>query len=194
MALQSSGQISLNDLHVEAGGSTGTQASMNDTDIRGLVSAAANSQMTFSSFYGASSSILSTTMTIGVINLSSTYGGIYYGYNDHTKSGVTLDSCGSLASGSVNSIQSGAIVSRITHHNTTQSIAIQINDNTAIPNSGWTSLTIGSTTLNRTAANFVQQTNTNATSGYQQTSTWTFNSQGTTSPFGTSGTVSITIL
>ena len=50
MALQSSGQISLNDLHVEAGGSTGTQASMNDTDIRGLVSAAANSQMTFSSF------------------------------------------------------------------------------------------------------------------------------------------------
>jgi hypothetical protein len=57
MALQSSGQISLNDLHVEAGGTTGTQASMNDTDIRGLVSAAANSQMTFSSFYGASSSI-----------------------------------------------------------------------------------------------------------------------------------------
>jgi hypothetical protein len=57
MALQSSGQISLNDLHVEAGGTTGTQASMNDTDIRGLVSAAANSQMTFSSFYGASSSV-----------------------------------------------------------------------------------------------------------------------------------------
>ena len=54
MPLQSSGQISLNDLHVEAGGTSGTQASMNDTDIRGLVSAAANSQMTFSSFYGAS--------------------------------------------------------------------------------------------------------------------------------------------
>jgi len=57
MALTSSGQISLNDLHVEAGGTTGTQASMNDTDIRGLISATANSQMTFSSFYGASASI-----------------------------------------------------------------------------------------------------------------------------------------
>jgi len=57
MALQTSGAISLNNLHVEAGGSSGTQASMNDTDIRGLVSAAANSQMAFSSFYGASAGI-----------------------------------------------------------------------------------------------------------------------------------------
>ena len=55
MPLPSSGQISLNQMHVEAGGTSGTQASMNDSDIRGLVSAAANSQMTFSSFYGASS-------------------------------------------------------------------------------------------------------------------------------------------
>ena len=35
---QSSGQISLNDIHVEAGGS-GTQVSMNDADIRGLIDA-----------------------------------------------------------------------------------------------------------------------------------------------------------
>lgn len=63
MALQSSGQISLNDLHVEAGGTSGTQASMNDTDIRGLVSAAANSQMTFSSFYGASSASATTVLS-----------------------------------------------------------------------------------------------------------------------------------
>lgn len=57
MPLTSSGQISLNDLHVEAGGTTGTEASMNDSDIRGLLNASANSQMTFSSFYGASATI-----------------------------------------------------------------------------------------------------------------------------------------
>ena len=55
MPLQNSGQISLNDFHVEAGGTSGTQCSMNDSDIRGLLNASANSQMTFSSFYGASS-------------------------------------------------------------------------------------------------------------------------------------------
>ena len=40
MALQTSGAISLNDIHVEAGGSSGTTCSMNDPDIRGLTAAA----------------------------------------------------------------------------------------------------------------------------------------------------------
>ena len=66
MPLQSSGQISLNDMHVEAGGTSGTQCSMNDSDIRGLVNASANSQMTFSSFYGASAvQPYSAVITIG---------------------------------------------------------------------------------------------------------------------------------
>ena len=56
MALQSSGQITLDDIHVEAGGTTGTQASINDADIRGLVSATSGSEMQFSDWYGASSS------------------------------------------------------------------------------------------------------------------------------------------
>lgn len=57
MALPTTGPISLNQIHVEAGGTTGTEASMNDSDIRGLLNAAANSQMTFSGFYGASATI-----------------------------------------------------------------------------------------------------------------------------------------
>tara|TARA_B100001287_G_scaffold258021_1_gene244102 strand:- start:75 stop:1679 length:1605 start_codon:yes stop_codon:yes gene_type:complete len=55
MALQSSGQISLNDIHVEAGGSTGTEASINDSDIRSLVDASSGkSNLSFNQFYGAS--------------------------------------------------------------------------------------------------------------------------------------------
>lgn len=54
MALQSSGTISLNDIHVEAGGTTGTQASINDTDIRGLIDKGSGVQMSFSEWYGAS--------------------------------------------------------------------------------------------------------------------------------------------
>lgn len=56
MALQNSGQISLNDIHVEAGGSSGTQAGINDSDIRGLISASSATEMEFADFYGASSS------------------------------------------------------------------------------------------------------------------------------------------
>ena len=54
MALQTSGAISLNDIHVEAGGSSGTTASINDADIRALIGKASGATMSFSEWYGAS--------------------------------------------------------------------------------------------------------------------------------------------
>ncbi len=56
MPLQSSGPISLNDIHIEAGGSSGTSASINDADIRGLINKGSGVTMSFSEWYGASSS------------------------------------------------------------------------------------------------------------------------------------------
>ena len=53
MALPSSGTISLNQIHVEAGGSSGTLATINDSDIRGLISKSSGAQMSFSEWYGA---------------------------------------------------------------------------------------------------------------------------------------------
>lgn len=55
MALQSSGQISLDDIHVEAGGTSGTEAQVNDADIRGLIGASSAAEIEFADFYGASS-------------------------------------------------------------------------------------------------------------------------------------------
>ena len=57
MALQSSGAISLNDIHIEAGGTSGTQASINDADIRLMINKSSGAQASFSEYYGASSSI-----------------------------------------------------------------------------------------------------------------------------------------
>ena len=56
MALQTSGAISLNDIHVEAGGGSGTTASINDADIRALIGKASGATMSFSEWYGASAS------------------------------------------------------------------------------------------------------------------------------------------
>tara|TARA_B100000965_G_scaffold49041_4_gene36042 strand:+ start:7101 stop:7910 length:810 start_codon:yes stop_codon:yes gene_type:complete len=52
--LTSSGAISLNEMHVEAGGSSATQASINDADIRGLIGKNSAAQMAFNEWYGAS--------------------------------------------------------------------------------------------------------------------------------------------
>lgn len=55
MALQTSGAISLNQIHIEAGGTSGTTVSLNDSDIRSL-GGAASGVIDFADFYGASSS------------------------------------------------------------------------------------------------------------------------------------------
>ena len=47
MALPTSGAISLNQIHVEAGGTSGTQASINDSDIRGLIGNSSGVNMSF---------------------------------------------------------------------------------------------------------------------------------------------------
>jgi len=57
MALQSSGAISLDDIHDEAGGTSGSTATINDADIRGLISKSAGASMAFNEWYGASSSL-----------------------------------------------------------------------------------------------------------------------------------------
>ncbi len=55
MALPSSGAISLNQMHVEVGGSSGSTVSLNDSDIRGLISKSSGATMAFNEWYGASS-------------------------------------------------------------------------------------------------------------------------------------------
>lgn len=66
MALQTSGAISLNDIHVEAGGTTGTTASVSDSDIRDLISLAADTEADFSDWYGAAAEVDLTSA--GLVN------------------------------------------------------------------------------------------------------------------------------
>lgn len=54
MPLTNVGQISLDDIHVEAGGTSLSQAGINDADIRGLIGAGSATEMEFSDWYGAS--------------------------------------------------------------------------------------------------------------------------------------------
>lgn len=67
MPLQTQGAISLNEIHVEAGGTSGTQASINDADIRALIGKASGAQMSFSEWYGASAS-QTITVTQGTLS------------------------------------------------------------------------------------------------------------------------------
>ena len=78
MALPSSGSISLNQMHTEVGGTSGTTVSLNDSDIRGLISKASGATMSFSEWYGASAvSDWSATLTVGT---TTAFKVSYFGY------------------------------------------------------------------------------------------------------------------
>lgn len=78
MALPTSGAISLNEIHVEAGGTTGTLASINDADIRALIGKADGAEMSFSEWYGASAGTV-VTVTEGSDIFT---GAAYYGFRE----------------------------------------------------------------------------------------------------------------
>jgi len=68
MALATSGALSLNEIHVEAGGTSGTTCSLNDADIRDLTAASGRTinstqgtDIDFADFYGATSIIYEAT-------------------------------------------------------------------------------------------------------------------------------------
>ena len=93
MALPTSGALSLNAIHVEAGGTTGTTCSLNDTDIRGLtpgsgktINSTQGTTVDFDDFYGASSGF-SMTLTVGDRQTQSTVNyvtttTVFRGYED----------------------------------------------------------------------------------------------------------------
>jgi hypothetical protein len=54
MPLPSSGQITINQIHVEAGGGSGSEAKINDLDIRDMIGKSSGSQNAFNEYYGVS--------------------------------------------------------------------------------------------------------------------------------------------
>tara|TARA_R110002012_G_scaffold51785_8_gene133517 strand:- start:15370 stop:16395 length:1026 start_codon:yes stop_codon:yes gene_type:complete len=54
MALPTSGPLTLDQIHIEAGGSSGTLCSLNDADIRGIINKSVNASNAFSDYRGQS--------------------------------------------------------------------------------------------------------------------------------------------
>ena len=136
MALPTSGLLTLNDIHQEAGGTSGTACTLNDTDIRGLNEASGrvinNTQGTaveIADFYGAANSLSF------VIN--NAQGGYYGGgASSYKTNGWAVPGFHSKITSNLGSINSGSTSSSsffggnavasayATHHNLTGNVNI----------------------------------------------------------------------
>tara|TARA_Y100000401_G_scaffold116150_1_gene121281 strand:+ start:7 stop:603 length:597 start_codon:yes stop_codon:yes gene_type:complete len=63
--IPTSGNITLNQMHTEVGGSSGTACTLNDSDIRGLIGKSSGASMFFNEWYGAAAEF-QITFTPGV--------------------------------------------------------------------------------------------------------------------------------
>ena len=116
MALPTSGALTLDAIHVEAGGSTGTTCSLNDTDIRGLtpgsgktINSTQGTTIDFDDFYGASSGF-SMTLTVGSSITSTTDN---YVTTTTVLRGFISGSIGSLSPTSNSGFLGGATISTL---------------------------------------------------------------------------------
>ena len=85
MALQTSGAISINEIHIEAGGSSGTECNISDSDIRGLINKVSGS-IGFDEFYGAAAYVAPTEDAYYEMNLLGTITGANASWVNFTNS------------------------------------------------------------------------------------------------------------
>ena len=161
MALATSGALTLDQIHVEAGGTTGTTCSLNDSDIRGLTAASGKTinstlgtTIDFDDFYGASGALTSGTITNGYYQSSTNR---YRGLGSEFMVGGSISPSNPVFTGIANgnALEDAYVLYSL---NSYRRIFIHFSDTpNSISNtnsSAFTSVTIGSTTLNRSNATF----------------------------------------
>jgi hypothetical protein len=172
MALQTSGAISLNQIHIEAGGSSGTICQINNGDIRGLIGKSSGATMSFNEWYGASNLLDTQTVTTG--SASPTL------YTPQTRGYEAAISLGSISDGTLNPVSNKTIIllawKGVNTTGTSVWNRVYLAVSGSASNSGWTSMKVGSTTYTRTSATF------SSTSTKTQ---WSWST--TSSPFGLTG-------
>ncbi len=211
MALQSSGQISLNDIHVEAGGTSGSQASINDSDIRALIGKSSGASMSFSEWYGASAETVlhSTSFQPQKATHQFPYQPLYHFSGFRGTKGLypgttyfgSINSEGSFALGGKTGVAIGLIYNYNITNDSTNGTKIRITfhatSTSNFANSGWTKLELyassdgsGSVllTLNRADGSFVAS-GTNSSYGRVAQYEWSATRAFSTF-FGTSTTAS----
>jgi len=166
--IPTSGAISLNQMHTEAGGTSGTEVSINDADIRALINKAESVQMSFSEWYGASAN-WSTTLTIGT---QTNKAGTRYGFLQQGGGGTVY--YGSLSDSTVDTLSNHSLDSLTSPPGTGTGIYIDL------PTTGWTSFKLYGGSIDNTVA---RTSMTYSTSGYwylTNSTTYITNTSGAT--------------
>jgi hypothetical protein len=177
--IPTSGAISLNQMHTEVNGASGSIVSINDADIRGLIGKGSGVTMSFNEWYGASNVLDTQTLVVGSNgNSRRGFSNIWFVFVG-----------GSMSDGTAN-WKSGSAYRWCYHDSSTNGLSLAISG--IHSNSGFTSMKVSyingnpsdpTVTVTRTTASSF------STSNYLSHSSWSW-SGVTQNPFGTINNVS----
>ena len=161
MATPASGTISLNEMHVEAGGGSGTECSINDSDIRLIANKSSGAQTAWGDYYSRAKDF-TISMTTGGTNVTTTgdYSTTvqrYRGYMNSSPSGAS--NIGSVSPSSDTDYFSNNGFNDLVVHGqqgtTTTYIRVRVSAGSVANNdTAFKSVVIGSSTYNRTDATY----------------------------------------
>lgn len=198
MALQTSGAISLNDMNVEANNPyhSGSNTSINDADIRGLIGKASGATMSFNEWYGASNSLETQTVNVGY-QAGGTYTPSFYGtgFSGIAIMNNSLRDTGTCTDGTL-AVRSNKYIVNLRYQGSgsTGQVFLQImNDGQNITNAGFTTMNIAGTNYSRSSATFSHSTGTGAGTSAGQSSFTSWNWSSSSNPFGTTTGVNKTV-
>ena len=192
--LPTSGAINLNEIHVEAGGSSTSACTINDSDIRSLIGKSSEAQSDFADFYGAMAEEASTGTVAQTLTIGAGYQQyISWGYRNTTYNyGTAL---GSTTATTITGI-SGKTLLGITNMGIFAQQALTLTVDGKMSNANWSTISVSgcsgnlwnssTQTFGRTSADaFVQSQNALAPSGW--TTTWMWNAPNAGTGYQTLG-------
>ena len=176
MATPSSGAINLNEIHVEAGGSSGTSCSINDSDIRLIANKSSGATASWNDYYSRAADFTTVVSTGGTnVTVSGQYSSTitrYRGYLNNSPSGASNIGSLSVASDADYFSNNGFIDLMVSGVQTSTSSNVRVRVSALnVPNTdtSFKSVIIGSTTFNRTDATY--ETSNGRSQWYWGTST-----------------------
>lgn len=191
MALPTSGAINLNQIHVEAGGSSETACFLNDADIRALINKASEAQADFADYYGARAEQTSTGTVAQSFVVNAGYSqSMTWGF----RASSYFSSIGTSGASTITGI-SGKSLLQLSSGGFFGNEAVKLVVDDKMSNANWTSITITNcsgpswnsttNTFNRTSADsFSQSQSPDAPSGWTTTWIWNMPSVTTYQTFG----------
>jgi hypothetical protein len=148
-------------MHTEAGGSSGSTASINDADIRALIGKSSGATMSFNEWYGASASLFSIAVVRGSTGGTTNsvrgngFSRLVYG----TAAGANTYTLPTTFGSTTNVRQLSGISVGWDSFSTTRRLTLSVgllNATGTTNNAGFTTMNIGSSSYARTDANYVE--------------------------------------